>query len=178
MFNKISCLFSNGGSPRTTGDGDEIAVYAPLDGRLISLEQVSDPVFAQKMLGDGMAIEPCSGKVLAPFDGEVIAAFPTQHAIGLRCPAGLECLIHVGIDTVSLDGRGFRLLVVQGQMVKQGDPLIELDLDILRSSGKELSTPVVITNSDGWQVKQRSAEQSIVAGKGILFIAHPLTEKF
>ena len=142
------------------------------------MEEVSDPVFAQKMLGDGMAIEPCSGKVLAPFDGEVVAAFPTQHAIGLRCPAGLECLIHVGLDTVSLDGRGFRLLVVQGQMVKQGDPLIELDLDILRSSGKELSTPVVITNSDGWQVKQRSAEQSIVAGKGILFIAHPVTEKF
>jgi len=171
VFNKISTWFSGNKAPNTAAAGKDVVVYAPLGGRIISLEEVPDPVFAQKMLGDGMAIEPTSRKVLAPFDGKIVAAFPTQHAIGLRSSAGLECLIHVGIDTVTLNGRGFRLLVEEGQMVQQGNPLIELDLDVLRSSGKDLSTSVVITNSDCWQIKQRSEEQTISSGKEILFIA-------
>jgi glucose-specific phosphotransferase system IIA component len=174
MFNKISNWFSNKKEPDSVAEGKEVVVYAPLDGRLISLEEVPDPAFAQKMLGDGMAIEPASRKVLAPFAGQVVAAFPTQHAIGLRSTAGLECLIHVGIDTVTLNGRGFRLLIEEGQMVKQGQPLIELDLDVLQSLGKALSTPVIITNSDCWQIKQRSEEQNVAAGKTILFIAQPV----
>jgi len=172
MFNKIFTWFS-GEKKADTAAGKDVVVYAPLDGRIISLEEVPDPVFAQKMLGDGMAIAPTSAKVLAPFAGKVVAAFPTQHAIGLRSAAGLECLIHVGIDTVTLNGRGFRLLVAEGQVVQQGNPLIELDLDVLRSSGKDMITPVVITNSDGWQIKQRSEEQTISAGNGILFIVQP-----
>lgn len=170
MFNKLSTWFSDE-KKADTAAGKDVVVYAPLDGRIISLEEVPDPVFAQKMLGDGIAIEPTSAKVLAPFAGKVVAAFPTQHAIGLRSAAGLECLVHIGIDTVTLNGRGFRLLVEEGQTVKQGKPLIELDLDILRSSGKALCTPVVITNSDCWQIKQRSEEQIISAGNEILFIA-------
>lgn len=173
MFNKISTWFSNKKEPDSAVGGKDIVVYAPLDGRLISLEEVPDPAFAQKMLGDGMAIEPASRKVLAPFAGKVVAAFPTQHAIGLRSAAGLECLIHVGIDTVTLNGQGFHLLVEEGQLVKQGQPLIELDLDVLCSSGKALSTPVVITNSDCWQIKQRSDAQNVVAGNDILFVARP-----
>lgn len=174
MFTKISTWFSNKKESDSAAGGKDVVVYAPLDGRLISLEEVPDPAFAQKMLGDGMAIEPISKKVLAPFAGKVVAAFPTQHAIGLRSAAGLECLIHVGIDTVTLNGRGFRLLIEEGQIVKQGEPLIELDLDVLRSSGKALSTPVIITNSDCWQIKQRSEEQNVAAGNAILFIAQPV----
>jgi len=174
LFNKISALFSSNQTSTASAANKEVVVYAPLDGRTLLLEQVPDPVFAQKMLGDGMAIEPASNTVRAPFAGEVVAAFPTQHAIGLRSSTGLECLIHVGIDTVTLNGRGFRLLVEQGRKVKQGDPLIELDLDVLRSSGRELTTPVVITNSDRWQIRQRSEEQTLSAGKGILYIAQPV----
>lgn len=174
MFNKISSWFSSKKESDSIAESKDVVVYAPLDGRLVSLETVPDPAFAQKMLGDGMAIEPISKKVLAPFAGKVVVAFPTQHAIGLRSAAGLECLIHVGIDTVTLNGRGFRLLIEEGQMVKQGEPLIELDLDVLRSSGKALSTPVIITNSDCWQIKQRSEEQNVAAGNAILFIAQPV----
>ncbi len=174
MFNKISALFSSNQPSTASEDSKEVVVFSPLDGGTLSLEQVPDPVFAQKMLGDGMAIEPTSRTVLAPFTGEVVAAFSTQHAIGLRSEAGLECLIHVGIDTVALNGQGFHLLVEQGQKVKQGDPLIELELDVLRSSGKALSTPVVITNGDCWQIRKRSEEQTISAGNGILYIAQPV----
>ncbi len=174
MFNKISAWFSSEKTSDVATVSKDVVVYAPLDGRMISLEEVPDPVFAQKMLGDGVAIEPTSRKVLAPFDGKVVAVVPTQHAVGLRSVAGLECLIHVGIDTVALNGQGFRLLVEEGQMVKQGNVLIELDLDVLGSSGKELSTPVVITNSDCWKIKQRWEGETLLAGKDVLFIAQPV----
>jgi glucose-specific phosphotransferase system IIA component len=173
MFNKISNWFSSKDS-NPKGADKEVSVYAPLDGSVVSLEEVPDPAFAQKMLGDGLAIEPVSTKVLAPFAGKVIAAFPTKHAIGLCSAAGLECLIHVGIDTVTLNGQGFKLLVQEGETVKQGQPLIELDLEVLRSSGKALCTPIVITNSDGWQIKQRVEAASLAAGKDIVFIAQPV----
>lgn len=171
MFNKISSWFSGNKTPE--GAAKDVPVYAPLDGRVVLLEEVPDPAFAQKLLGDGLAIEPASSQVLAPFAGKIVAAFPTQHAIGLRSAAGLECLIHVGIDTVTLSGRGFKLLVQEGQTVKLGQPLIELDLETLHSSGKALSTPVVITNGAGWQIKQRAEASAIAAGQDILFIAQP-----
>jgi glucose-specific phosphotransferase system IIA component len=123
------------------------------------------------MLGDGMAIEPASEQILAPFDGTVVAVFPTGHAIGLRSLAGLECLIHIGIDTVTLNGQGFRLLVKQEQAVRHGTPLINLDLAVLRSTGKDLVTPIVITNSDSWQVAQRWEKPTIESGTDILFVA-------
>lgn len=170
MFNTISKWFSGKNTAEPAAIGNDVVVYAPLSGQVLSLEELPDPTFAQKMLGDGMAIEPASRQVLAPFDGTVVTAFPTQHAIGLRSVAGLECLIHVGIDTVNLNGQGFRLLVEEGQTVRLGEPLIELDLDALRLSGKALSTPVIITNGDCWHVKQRSEEPTVSAGKE-LFVA-------
>lgn len=168
MFGKLTTWFSN------KPDQPEVLVLAPVTGRIISLEEVSDPVFAQKMLGDGMAIEPTSSQILAPFDGTVAATFPTMHAIGLRSLTGLECLIHIGIDTVTLEGQGFHLLVEEGQNIKQGAPLIELDYQILRSSGKDLVTPIVITNSDCWQICQRWENTTIAAGTDILFMARPV----
>lgn len=174
MFGKLTAWFSSASAPDEGASQPEVRVYAPVTGHVIPLEEVADPVFSQKMLGDGMAIEPASSQVLAPFDGSVAATFPTMHAIGLRSHTGLECLIHVGIDTVTLEGQGFHLLVEEGQKVKQGTPLIELNYQLLRASGKDLVTPVVITNSDCWQILQRSETAAITAGTDILFTARPV----
>jgi glucose-specific phosphotransferase system IIA component len=173
MFNKLFTCFPPKSSQEAVVPNTTVLVYAPISGQMMPLEGVADPVFAQKMLGDGMAIQPVSSQVLAPFDGTVIATFPTGHAIGLRSITGLECLIHVGIDTVTLKGQGFRLLVSQDQSVKQGTPLIDLDLSVLQSSGKDLVTPLVITNNSDWQIEQRWDKATIIAGKQLLFIARP-----
>lgn len=170
MFNKLFNRFSSKPASEVSGI-QTVPVYAPVSGRIIPLEHVSDPVFSQKMLGDGIAIEPSSAQIVAPFEGTVVTTFPTGHAIGLRSLTGLECLIHVGIDTVSLNGQGFRLLVKQDQTVKQGTPLIDLDLTILQASGKNLATPLVIINSADWQIEQRWEEPTIAAGKQLLFTA-------
>lgn len=154
-----------------------ISLFAPLSGELIPLENVSDPAFSQKMLGDGIAISPTNSKVLAPFDGIVSAIFPTGHAIGLRSAAGLECLIHIGIDTVSLNGDGFKLLVRENQKVGVGDPLITLDLPFLQQSGKDLTTPVVITNSDVWKVEPTVIHSDVTAGKDAILLVSPITNE-
>ncbi len=173
MFNNLFTRFSPKQSPEPVKPSTEVLVYAPISGRIVPLEQISDPVFSQKMLGDGMAIQPEASQVVSPFDGTVVATFPTGHAIGLRSLAGLECLIHVGIDTVTLNGRGFRLLVEQNQRVTQGTPLMELDLSVLNLSGKDLVTPLIITNSADWQIEHRWDQPTIIAGQQLLFTARP-----
>lgn len=171
MFDKLWKRLSDKAAPVTTST--QVLLYAPISGMVIPLEQVTDPMFSQRMLGDGMAIEPSSQQIIAPFDGTVVATFPTGHAIGLRSQAGLECLVHVGIDTVTLQGEGFRLLVEQGQKISRGTPLIELNLAVLRASGKDLVTPIVITNNGDWQIEQRSEQSSVLAGTDLLIIARP-----
>ena len=168
MLNK---LFSRFSAKSTAGSQPETIVYAPVSGKTVDLEKVADPAFSGKMLGDGLAVAPASDQVLAPFDGTVVSVFPTGHAIGLKASSGLECLIHVGLDTVSLEGKGFRLLVAEGQTVSRGTPLIELDLPLLGVSGKDLVTPVIITNSDMWQIDKRSGGQPVKAGTDVLFTA-------
>ena len=105
----------------------------------------------QKILGDGCAIEPSKGLVVAPFDGEVVQLFHTNHAIGLVNKEGVELLIHIGIDTVQMKGKGFKALVQQDQMVKMGDPLIEFDIEEIKAAGKSTITPIVITNSQNFK---------------------------
>lgn len=129
----------------------EANIVAPLDGEAIDISQVEDEVFSQKMLGDGIAIKPTSGVVVAPCNGKVIQVFPTNHAIGIKSNEGLEILIHLGLDTVELKGEGFKRLVNQGDKVKAGDKLVELDMDFLSKHAKSLVTPIVITN--GAEVK-------------------------
>lgn len=169
MFAKIRSFFSSTDS--TTASSDMISVKAPLSGTILALEEISDPVFAQKMLGDGLAIDPESSQVLAPFAGEVAALFPTGHAVGLKAASGLECLIHIGIDTVSLNGAGFTLLVAEGDTVQAGQPLIDLDLERLRQSGKSLVTPVIITSSAAWQLSDLWEGTTIHAGIDTLYNA-------
>lgn len=123
-----------------------VEIYSPLDGEAIPLEEVPDPVFAQKMMGDGLAIIPKNGKVVSPINGKVVQIFPTKHAVGLVSEEGLEILIHIGLETVELNGEGFEVEVNAGETVKVGDPLINVDLDYLEQKHKEIVTPIIITN--------------------------------
>ncbi len=123
-------------------------VYSVADGQVVGLEQVKDPVFAQKMMGDGFAVEPANGNIVSPVSGTVSSIFPTKHAFGIVTEAGLEVLVHIGLDTVSLEGKPFTVHVAEGQKVAAGDLLVTADLDAIRAAGRETSTVVVFTNGD------------------------------
>ncbi len=122
------------------------ALAAPVAGKLIPITEVEDQVFSSKAMGDGFAIDPADGKIYAPFSAEVTVAFPTGHAYGLKAANGREVLIHIGMDTVELEGKGFKSYVNQGDFVNQGDLLVEVDLDYIRSQGKPVVTPVILTD--------------------------------
>ena len=124
----------------------EKEIYAPVDGELIEINQVNDPVFSTKAMGEGFAIDPSNGKIFSPIKGTVTSIFPTKHAIGLVDKDGLEVLIHIGIDTVELAGEGFELLVAEGAKVKPSTPLVKVDLDYLAEKGKEATTMIVFPN--------------------------------
>jgi len=126
----------------------DTVVSSPVDGTVVPLAEVPDAAFADASLGKGVAIRPTSGAVYAPFDGTVVAAFPTGHAIGLRGVDGVELLIHVGLDTVKLGGQHFTLKVQSGAEVKAGDLLLEFDGDAIEKAGYDLITPVIVTNGD------------------------------
>lgn len=123
-------------------------VHSVADGQVINIEDVKDPVFSQKMMGDGFAVEPENGKIVSPVAGKVASIFPTKHALGLVTDNGLEVLVHIGLDTVSLEGKPFEVKVTEGQTVAAGDLLVEADLAAIREAGRETSTVVVFTNAD------------------------------
>ena len=133
-------------------------VYSVADGQVLALEQVKDPVFAQKMMGDGFAVEPANGNIVSPVSGIVSSIFPTKHALGLVTEAGLEVLVHIGLDTVSLEGKPFTVHVAEGQKVAAGDLLVTADLDAIRAAGRETSTVVVFTNAEA--IKSVKLEQT------------------
>ncbi|MDP4550609.1 PTS sugar transporter subunit IIA [Guptibacillus hwajinpoensis] len=126
---------------------DEV-IYSPLNGKVVELETVPDPTFSQKMMGDGIAIEPTDGKVVSPVNGKIIQFFHTKHAVGIESESGLEILIHVGLETVGMGGEGFEGHVKEGDKVKVGDPLITVDLDLVKEKASSTITPVIITNPD------------------------------
>ena len=123
-------------------------VHSVADGQVINIEDVKDPVFSQKMMGDGFAVEPENGQIVSPVAGKITSVFPTKHALGLLTENGLEVLVHIGLDTVSLEGKPFEVKVSEGQTVAAGDLLVEADLDAIREAGRETSTVVVFTNAD------------------------------
>ena len=133
-------------------------VYSVADGQVVALEQVKDPVFAQKMMGDGFAVEPANGNIVSPVSGTVSSIFPTKHALGIVTEAGLEVLVHIGLDTVSLEGKPFTVHVAEGQKVVAGDLLVTADLDAIRAADRETSTVVVFTNAEA--IKSVKLEQT------------------
>jgi phosphoenolpyruvate-protein phosphotransferase len=147
---------------------NRISIVSPLSGPVWPLERIPDPVFAQKLAGDGLSIDPTDSLLLAACDGEVIALHAAGHALTLRTAGGLEVLMHIGIDTVTLKGEGFRPLVKVGDRVQKGAPLIEFDLDFLATRAKSLLTQVVITNSERVQSWERSSG-FVAAGRDALF---------
>ncbi|GFP75056.1 PTS sugar transporter subunit IIA [Clostridium fungisolvens] len=135
-------------------------VYSPLEGEVRKLSEVNDPTFGQELMGKGMAIEPTRGRVVAPVDGEIVAIFNTKHALALKSKDGVEVLIHVGIDTVNLEGRYFKAHVDQGFDVKAGELLVEFDIEKIRNEGYDVITSVVITNTDDYkEIRGTEAEK-------------------
>jgi len=125
----------------------------PLAGKIISIEEVPDPVFSQKMMGDGIAVDPENGVLVAPCDGQIMNVFPTKHALSISDKNGKEILIHVGLDTVTLKGEGFTSYVQDGDKVKQGQKLMEIDFDSIKEKVPSIITPMVFTNlSEGEKV--------------------------
>lgn len=130
-----------------SGAKDTKKVFSPVKGEMINLDSVNDPTFAQKMLGDGVAVIPEDGKFYAPFDGVVETVFPTKHAIGLKSDSGIELLMHIGLDTVELKGEPYDVKVKANQRVKKGDLLVNADLDKIKKAGYKTVTPLIVTNT-------------------------------
>ncbi|MEZ3500112.1 PTS beta-glucoside transporter subunit IIABC [Pantoea sp. KPR_PJ] len=153
----------------TTGDDE---VLSPMTGTLLPLDQVPDSTFASGLLGKGVAIIPSDNRVTAPFAGEVASLFQTRHAIGLLSNSGIEILIHVGIDTVKLDGRPFIARVKVGDKVQPGDVLLEFDRQQIIEAGYSLTTPVIVSNSDEYREVVSVTAASIKAGAPLLSVSH------
>ncbi len=142
-----------------------IQLIAPVSGKMLTIEEVPDPVFSQKMMGDGVAFEPQEGKIVAPADGEIIQVFPTKHAIGIKAVNGAEILIHIGLETVGMKGEGFTVHVSEGKKVKQGDVLVTVDLNLVKEKASSIVTPMIITNLNDMQSIEKSSLSSVIAGE-------------
>lgn len=145
---------------------DAIELISPLSGKVVALPDVKDEVFSQKILGDGIAICPTVGKLCAPEDGQVVQVFESKHAITVTTVGGAEILLHIGIDTVSLKGKCFDVKVSAGQTVRRGDVLVAFDIEGIRSAGYDVTTPMIVSNSDDF-------EQSVVQN-GEVAVGAPL----
>jgi phosphoenolpyruvate-protein phosphotransferase len=148
-----------------------LQILAPFNGWCSTLDEVPDPVFAGRMLGDGLAIDPTSGTLIAPCAGEIITLPASAHAVSIRSTHGIDVLIHVGIDTVQLGGRGFEARVRPGAIVRAGEELIRFDLDIVARGAKSLMTPIVVTPMDGLTLRQRRASGPVCAGDLLFEVA-------
>lgn len=143
LFDKIKSLVSD--DKKSNGF---IEIVAPLSGVIMSIENVPDVVFAEKIVGDGVAIKPAGNKMVAPVDGVIGKIFETNHAFSIESDSGIELFIHFGIDTVELKGQGFQRIAEEGQRVQKGETVIEFDLPLLEEKAKSTLTPVVISNMD------------------------------
>lgn len=145
----------------------KIKIIAPLSGKLKDITEVDDLTFSQKFLGDGVAIEPSDGILVAPIEGTIVQVFHTKHAIGIQSK-GLELLIHIGMDTVELKGEGFTLFVKEGDKVNIGDKLVEFDIDFIKEKGYKTDTAIVVTNSDNFSTFEKH-DGNVVRGEDEIF---------
>ena len=144
-------------------------LVAPVSGKILDLVDVPDEVFAQKLVGDGVAIDATGDVIVSPADGELSLLFKTYHAFGLTLDNGTEILVHIGIDTVKLQGEGFQALAKQGRRVKKGDPIVRINRDFIKNKGYSLITPVLITNLDSVSDIQYTSGVHVEAGKDNIY---------
>lgn len=145
----------------------QIHVLAPLDGTVVDLEQVPDEVFAQKIAGDGVAIDPSGSQAVAPVNGNLVKLFSGGHAFGISVGADVEIIVHIGLDTVELRGQGFTNIAREGQVVKAGTPIVRFDRAVVESLGKVMLSPIV---SSGAGTIVRRASGRVRAGQDVLFV--------
>nr|WP_321303521.1 beta-glucoside-specific PTS transporter subunit IIABC [uncultured Trichococcus sp.] len=144
------------------------SIVAPMAGQVVPLSEVDDPIFAQAILGQGVAIMPTDGVIKSPINGEIVTIFETKHAIGLRTDEGIEILIHIGLDTVQLKGQHFKQLAQAGQRVTVGTPIVEADLEAIKAAGYDIITPIVITNTTDFSEILSTGEDQVNAGDSII----------
>ncbi len=145
-------------------------VYAPVDGNVVTLESVDDEVFSQKMVGDGVAIMPISGRFTAPIEGVVSKIFSTNHAYSIMSDKDLEVMVHIGLETVALNGNGFTRIASEGDSVKVGDVIIEADLAYIREHAKDIITPIIITDES--DTKKILKDYSVVKSQDKIMEVH------
>ncbi|MDE6944705.1 MAG: PTS glucose transporter subunit IIA [Lachnospiraceae bacterium] len=147
-----------------------IQIASPLSGKVLKLEELHDDAFASGALGAGVGILPDKGEVYAPADGVISTLFPTLHAIGMETDEGVELLIHIGLDTVQLEGKGFEAMIGQGDRVRKGQLLVRFDADYIKAQGFLTETPVIVVNTDDYLEIVESERGSVAAGDGLLTI--------
>ncbi|MFC0309707.1 PTS glucose transporter subunit IIA [Gallibacterium trehalosifermentans] len=147
----------------------EVEIYAPLTGEIVNIEDVPDVVFSEKIVGDGVAIRPKGNKIVAPVDGVIGKIFETNHAFSMESKEGIELFVHFGIDTVELKGEGFTRIAQEGQTVKRGDTIIEIDLELLEAKAKSVLTPIVISNMDEVANMEKKVGDT-VAGESVVLV--------
>jgi len=143
-------------------------IFSPIDGKSIQLNEVPDKVFAQKLMGDGVGFILDGPFVCAPCDGELTMLAPTSHAFGIKAVNGAEILVHVGLDTVSLKGEGLKTLVKQGEKLKKGSKVIEVDIELLKEKRIDLTTPMVVTNGGDYKMKSLLVDQLVKKGESLV----------
>lgn len=143
-------------------------IYAPMNGKAVPITEVPDPTFAEGMLGNGIAIEPADGKVYAPCDATVDMMFTTGHAVSLVADCGAELLIHVGLETVSLEGKPFTVHCANGDKVKKGQLLLEADLEAIKAAGLPTITPVLVCNTDDFPTFKTYTGKDVSNGDAVI----------
>jgi PTS system beta-glucosides-specific IIC component len=161
---EIAGPVSTGTRTATLATGTKIALGAPVAGTAVDLTKVPDRVFASLAMGRGIGIVPTDGTIVAPVDGRVAVAMKTGHAFGLKTDTGVEVLVHIGIDTVQMKGEGFAARVAKGDLVKKGDVLCEVDLDVIRAAGYDPTTVMIVTNTTNFTDVSPTATGTLAAG--------------
>ncbi|MBM7687836.1 PTS beta-glucoside transporter subunit EIIBCA [Enterococcus ureilyticus] len=155
---------------QNSNKNDKIVLISPLTGTIVALDKVEDQVFSSGALGKGIAIEPTVGELYAPANGEITTLFPTGHAVGITTEDGAEVLMHIGMDTVEMDGDGFEILVKQGDQIKQGDLLVKFDIEKIKAAGHPIVTPIVVTNSGDYLDVLDMDQTDVLHGEDFLAI--------
>lgn len=150
--------------------GNKITIASPVNGEIVPINQVKDDTFAQEMVGKGVAIIPSDGKFYSPADGNLIALFPTGHAFCINSDDGAEILVHIGIDTVKLEGQHYTIHAKQGDTVKKGDLIVEVDLEGVKSAGYDVITPMIISNPNKFSNLEKKSG-NVAAGDAAIVLS-------